>query len=146
MWQQVTAIKVSDAFTGTPLSAIRREHGIEKQAAYISAWLISINRIFNLPDDRKLNEHQIKLLTDVIMHEYYYLTEVDLKLIHDKVLRSENFARLDPNVIVRILDDHCSDRHETAESMQIQSQEARQREDVKYIALNTDELKKIGKL
>lgn len=96
--------------------------------------------------ERKLNTDQIKALVDIILREYYFLTEADMKLIYDRILRMDNFARLDMNVIINELDGHCSTRHELAESMQIQSQESRQREDVKYIALNVDELKKIGKL
>ena len=147
-WKKNSVSNVADIFKNsyTPISTIRRENGPTVAEAYVSTWLVAINKIFNMPAENKLSVDQITTLTEIILHEYYYLTEADMKLIYNKIMRSENFARLDLNVMIRAIDDHCSDRHETAESMQIQSQESRQREDVKYIALNVDELKKIGKL
>ena len=107
---------------------------------------MSINSIFNLSDDRKLSGDQIIQLTEIILHEYYYLTDADLKIIYNQILRMENFSRLDMNVIIRELDDYCSSRHQHVENIQTNQVEQRNREKMKYAALNSVELKKIGRL
>jgi len=147
--QAMTSVRcntIADALDSdtSKLSTMTRQFGRKSTENYLALWLAQVNTWFKVTE--KMTLPDIEMLASMLYAEYYYLNVADLVLIFKGALKQPVYNRLDMQTVVSWFDDYASRRAGLAECQQYTRSEARSRELPEWIALNSDELKKIGKL
>jgi len=103
-----------NADSGT-LARIQREHGREFAEGWLTAWLVSLNRMLSLK--RPLTEEQIELAAFEICEEFYCLKITDLTFLSRRIINGEYgefYESLSISKIVSFFREYFNERCETA--------------------------------
>lgn len=127
------------------LSTITKQMGKVATENYLAIWIAQISTWFKVSE--KMSQDEIQILASMLYQDYYYLNIADLVMIFKGALKKQVYNRVDIPTVIGWFQEYDEMRSGCIVSQEYTKEPERIREaDKGFIALNSEDLKKIGKL